>query len=271
MDLPGELLLHLCDHMTMRDVVSISLCNRYLYELAEEKRYSRIFLGNPTPIGQQYPDPERDSERLFHPLLFLRMILLSPDLAKFVRVVNLDYWWTPADYIYYFIGENVKADISQILLSKNIIKPENVEELYRMMDWNDDRNDGRWAYLTVYILMLLPNVRLIHDCLYQGTRDSKQNLDELYLKQRAWHQRQVVSLINSTRSASAAPVTSTLVCFSSQIYRLLRYWISGGDTFYQRRMGKQRQYAMLMYRKSNSSSNMWRITLSSKLSGASQI
>ncbi len=80
LDLANETLLQICDDLEVRDVYDLSCSNKFLYDLAEEKRYTSIRFGGSS----------RRSERLTDPFVFLQQMLLSSQLAARPKTVTIE-------------------------------------------------------------------------------------------------------------------------------------------------------------------------------------
>ena len=83
LDLANEVILQIGDHLELRQLLNLSSCNKYLYELAAEQRYASINLSD----ASRQPDGFH-----FKPLAFLQKIGSSPGVVAFPRKITIGPW-----------------------------------------------------------------------------------------------------------------------------------------------------------------------------------
>ena len=152
---PSEILLRICDFLDAYDVQSFSCCNKFIFELTEEKRHATISLSNlPRPRG-----------RPCHPFLFLLKILLSPQFASHIKGITFGPWRYMKDLgseDYY--SEELLYDICTVLLSHQYLRENQIKDYHRLLRCFNCGSDFEWDLFAFMVLENLPNLQVVNIC-----------------------------------------------------------------------------------------------------------
>lgn len=153
MELAVEIILKICDHTDTWTIQRFARCNRFLFELTEQKRYERISFRDSDPFNTT-------SEFPTNPLLFLHRILWSPHLALFPKVLTLGVFWYEVAELYEKDGEDdLRYEICTAISSTGRMAIEEVEGWYSHFLCADRHT--KLNMVIVQILKFLPNVQSI--------------------------------------------------------------------------------------------------------------
>lgn len=155
--LSSETLVQIIDYLDPRSIQSLSLCNKFICEVAEEKPYASIGIHD---IGLR-------AEIAFHPLVLLHKILTSSRFAVYPRTLIFDRWSDQSGYDEVAINEDLGYDICTMLWSYGYLKTEDIADWYEKTkaDRNESPHHQPWGPVIAILVKLLPNVQCIevHD------------------------------------------------------------------------------------------------------------
>ncbi len=157
LDLVNETLLQICDDLEIRDVYDLSCSNKFLYDLAEEKRYTSIRFGGSS----------RRSERLTDPFVFLQQMLLSSHLAARPKTVTIEDSCRRVRSGE--INQEVLDGFHNFMSSTTLYIEKKCWHRPRMVGSSACYYMCCWGYAVITALALMPNVRVTNGFVHHAS------------------------------------------------------------------------------------------------------